>query len=78
MDVFEEGVIKFADGSQFEGKCDAEGNYIEGKFTFGDKSEWAGGFKNCKMHGEGVFTDKAGRKWRGVMEDNQCNAMIEV
>ncbi|CAL5978406.1 Conserved_hypothetical protein [Hexamita inflata] len=78
MDQFEEGKVTYADNSFYEGKFDSDGNYSEGKYTFADGSQWIGPFKFCKMNGEGIFIDKAGRKWRGVMEDNQCDAMIEV
>lgn len=78
MDQFTEGTITFADGSRYEGKVDEHGNYSEGKYFFADGSIWDGPFKNCKMNGDGVFTDKAGIRWRGVMVDNNCAAMIQL
>lgn len=78
MDHFTEGTITFADGSRYEGKVDEHGNYSEGKYFFADGCIWEGPFKNCKMNGDGVFTDKVGTRWRGVMVDNNCTAMIQL
>lgn len=77
-DQFESGTVTYPDGSRYEGTFDNEGNYAHGKYYFKNGEIWDGPFKACKMNGDGIFTDKAGKQWKCTMVDNQCMAGVEI
>ena len=76
-DQFIEGSVEYPNGSRFEGKISEQG-YQEGKYYFADGEIWDGPWKDSKMNGEGIFIDKAGVSWKGVMVNNIAESMIQL
>ncbi|KAH0573714.1 hypothetical protein SS50377_23649 [Spironucleus salmonicida] len=77
-DLFQEGTISYPDGSKFVGKVDQDGNYLAGQYFFKDGEIWDGPWDKCKMNGEGIFIDKDGVKWKGIMKDNESISLIRL
>lgn len=74
-----EGRITFADGSSYSGRLDASGGYVTGGvYVFANGSSWCGGYQGCVMHGDGVFTDRTGTRWKGRMEGNSGSAFVRL
>jgi len=50
----------------------------KGTYTFADGTKYVGEWVENKMHGDGVFTDKSGREWKGKFYNGSGPGLISM